>query len=133
MQIIVPIVLLMAFIGLGYEILFNPLGLLKQLFFMAGTIAVIFLLYRWYISRQYGTPFFPSKEGPSKGQMRKAKRTSTVQQTTYKRSSSLKGPNGRKASTRKPQARSPLKQRREGHNLTVIEGNKNKKKNRALF
>ncbi|WP_100404770.1 hypothetical protein [Bacillus solitudinis] len=129
MQIIFPIVLVMALIG----VVVNPLGLLRQLLFMTAIIAIIFFLYRLYISRRYGTSLFPKREGPTKAQLRKAKRTTTVQSSHLKRKSSLKGPNGRKASTRKPHSRSPLKTRREDHNLTVIEGKKNKKKSRAFF
>ncbi|WP_088104712.1 SA1362 family protein [Halalkalibacter urbisdiaboli] len=132
MQIIVPFVLIMAFIGLGYELFFNPLGFLKQLLFIAGFVAVVYLLYRWYLSRRYGTSLFPSRQGPTKAQIRKAKRTSTVSQPIFKRQPNVKGPNRRKAQTKRSHQRSPLK-RRDDHNLTVIEGKKNKKKNRAFF
>ncbi len=95
---------------------------------IVGFVAVIFLAYRWYMARKYGTPIFPTQTGPSRAQLKKAKKTSqkpspSTPATFKAKSSSLK-------EKRKP---SRPKTRREGHNLTVIEGKKNKKKKRALF
>ena len=80
MKYIIPAVMIFAFIGLGYELLFNPLGFLTRILMMIGFIAVIFLIYRWFMSRRYGTPLFSSQSGPSRAQLKKAKRTSTQRQ-----------------------------------------------------
>jgi hypothetical protein len=132
MKYIIPCVLLFAFIGLGYELLFNPLGFLTRILMMVGFIALIFVIYRWVMARRYGTPLFPSQSGPSRAQLRKAKRTSTQRQS----SSPTKVVFGNRKVTPVSSKKKPVsvvKKRREDHNLTVIEGKKNKKKNRAFF
>ncbi|WP_332697945.1 SA1362 family protein [Halalkalibacter lacteus] len=131
MKYIIPAVLVFAIIGLGYELLYNPLGFLTRILMMAGFIAVIFLVYRWFMARRYGTPLFPSQSGPNRAQLRKAKRTSTKRQTSPAKTAAFKPKSTNVVSAKKKPSRP--KRRREDHNLTVIEGKKNKKKNRAFF
>ncbi|WP_332632327.1 SA1362 family protein [Halalkalibacter flavus] len=131
MKYIIPVVLFFAFIGLGYELIFNPLGFLTRILMIVGFVAVIFLGYRWYMSRKYGTPLFPSQTGPSRAQLRKAKRTSTQRSSSPAPTAAFK-PRTTNMMTEKKKTSRP-KNRREGHNLTVIEGKKNKKKKRAFF
>jgi hypothetical protein len=131
MKYIIPAVLIFAFIGLGFELLYNPLGFLTRILVMVGFIAVIFLIYRWVMARRYGTPLFPSQSGPSRAQLRKAKRTSTKRQPSPIKTAAFKPKTPNVVSAKKKPVRP--KRRREDHNLTVIEGKKNKKKNRAFF
>ncbi len=98
---------------------------------MVGFIAVFFLIYRWFMARRYGTPLFPSQSGPSRAQLRKAKRTSLNRQSSPSKTAAFKPKTTNVVSAKKKPARP--KRRREDHNLTVIEGKKNKKKNRAFF
>ncbi|WP_227938501.1 SA1362 family protein [Alkalihalobacillus deserti] len=133
MKYIIPAVLIFAIIGLGYELLFNPLGFLTRILMMIGFIAVIFIIYRWFMARRYGTPLFPSQTGPSGAQLKKAKRTSTQRQASSPSGAVFKSKRVTAPQTKKKPIRSSTKQRREGHNLKVIEGKKQKKKSRAFF
>ncbi|GAE36326.1 SA1362 family protein [Halalkalibacter akibai] len=132
MKYIVPGVLVLAFIGLGYELIFNPLGFLTRILMIVGFVALFFLIYRWFMSRRYGTPLFPSQSGPSRAQLQKAKRTSTQRHTSASPTTVLR-PNKKITTVPKKRPVRVVKKRRENHNLTVIEGKKNKKKNRAFF
>ncbi|WP_052144769.1 SA1362 family protein [Halalkalibacter okhensis] len=132
MKYIIPAVLFFAFIGLGYELIFNPLGFLTRILMIVGFVAVIFLGYRWFMSRKYGTPLFPSQTGPSRAQLRKAKKTSTKRSSTPVPAPATFKPRTTNMMNEKKKTSRP-KNRRDGHNLTVIEGKKNKKKKRAFF
>ncbi|ARK31412.1 SA1362 family protein [Halalkalibacter krulwichiae] len=132
MKYMIPAVLFFAAIGLGYELIFNPLGFLTRILMIVGFIAVIFLIYRWFMARKYGVPLFPTQTGPSRAQLKKAKRTSTHRQASTPATATFKSKKPSTLSSKRKQVR-PVKKRREDHNLTVIEGKKNKKKNRAFF
>ncbi|KMK76980.1 SA1362 family protein [Alkalihalobacillus pseudalcaliphilus] len=132
-QFLVPAVVILAIVGLSHQIVTNPLGLLRTLLFIALFIVGIFVVYRLFMMKQYGTPFLPQRSGPSRKQLQKAKRTSTVN-----KSAPSKFPLRNVQSPTSHSKVAPLKkkkpvQRNRSHNLTVIEGKKNKKKNRALF
>ncbi|MDT8862512.1 hypothetical protein N0O92_20110 [Alkalihalobacillus sp. MEB130] len=131
MKYIIPVVVFFAFIGLGYELIFNPLGFLTRILMIVGFVAVIFLIYRWYMARKYGTSLFPSQTGPSRAQLQKAKRTSTKHSSSPSPTAVFKPKRSNPANEKKKNTRP--KTRREGHNLTVIEGKKSKKKKRAFF
>lgn len=132
MNYIIPAVMIFAIIGLGYELIFNPLGFLTRILMMIGFIAVIFLIYRWFMARRYGTPLFPTQSGPSRAQLKKAKRTSVKRTAPVPPASVFKGKKVTSVQTKKKPMRTGTK-RREGHHLKVIEGKKQKKKSRALF
>ncbi|MED1564099.1 SA1362 family protein, partial [Alkalihalobacillus alcalophilus] len=136
LQIAVPIIIVLAVIGLSHQIVTNPLGLLRTLLFIALFIGGIFLVYRLFMMRRYGTSFIPKKQGPTRKQLQKAKRTSTVQKNGSAKSSFRNSGRQTTNSTitpiKKKTTKSTANRKRE-HNLTVIEGKKNKKKNRALF
>ncbi|MEC2073817.1 SA1362 family protein [Alkalihalophilus marmarensis] len=134
MQMVVLAVVALAVIGLGYQMIYNPIGLLTRVLFIAGFVAVIFFLYRLYLAKRFGTPIMPKRQGPSRSQLKKAKRTSTVKKATPSRGPNFfKATNGTSAVKKKaPYPKSAIKKRAD-HNFTVIEGKKNKKKNRALF
>lgn len=136
MRYIIPVILIFAFVGLGFELLFNTLGFLTRILMIVGFIAVIFLIYRWVMAKRYGTSLFPQRSGPTRSQLRKAKRTSTKRANTSASSSATAPAFIQK---RKPnqavkhKSARPAKNRKEAHHLTVIEGKKSKKKSRAFF
>jgi hypothetical protein len=133
MQMIVLAVVALAVIGLGYQMIYNPIGLLTRVLFIAGFVAVIFFLYRLYLAKRFGTSIWPKPQGPSRSQLKKAKRTSTASRPTSPRNASFfRSTSGTAVKKKSPLPKSPIKKRPE-HNFTVIEGKKNKKKNRALF
>ncbi|MBP3952322.1 hypothetical protein [Bacillus suaedae] len=129
MKYVIPAVLILAVIGL----VLNPFDFLRQIVTIAVIAGIIFLIYRLYMSRKYGIPFLPSQSGPSRAQIRKAKRTSTQKVTQPPSKFRPRTSSGNSKSKKKSEPL--LKKRREDHQLTVIEGkkNKSKKKNRALF
>jgi hypothetical protein len=107
-------IFLLAVVGLGSYLFTNPAGLFKQLLFMAFLVAAILLIFRIWSNRSLG--------GRERNAFAKAARQSKLR---AKR---------RKAQTRaKSQLRKrPLRKRSTAH-LTVIEGKKSKKKDRAIF
>ncbi|WP_100373448.1 SA1362 family protein [Bacillus sp. FJAT-45037] len=132
MQMVVFAVIALAIFGLGHQMIYNPIGLITRVLFIAGFVAVIFFLYRLYLAKRFGTSIIPKRpQGPNRSQLRKAKRTSTVrqQQAPSNRPVFLK-PQTNQAK-KKPNSNKSAIKRRTDHNFTVIEGKKNKKKNRA--
>ena len=77
-----------------------------------------------------------SKEGPTRAQLKKAKRTSTVRSTGPGNRNKFK-PNSTSQMKRNQKPLKKIPKKRSGPNLTVIEGKKNKikpkKKNRASY
>ncbi|NEU29615.1 SoxR reducing system RseC family protein [bacterium LRH843] len=128
MKYIIPMVLILAVIGLGFELLTDPLGFVSSILISIGFIAVIYFVFKWVMAKRHGTSLFSSPPGPTRAQLQKAKRTSTKQRPAP---SPLNRGKEIRASKAK-YARSAIN-RKEGHHLTVIEGKKNKKKNRAFF
>lgn len=108
---IVLIVIAFAFWGVVHQLLNNPKALLVQIFIFAAVGAILFFLYRRFIAKKYGF-----------GKQTKVTRNNVV---PHRRSSNTT--TKRKSSTR------AIAKRRSAPNLTVIEGKKNKKRNRALF
>ncbi len=107
---------------------------------IVGFVAVIFLIYRWVMAKRYGTSLFPKRSGPTRAQLRKAKRTSTKRPSTGAPTSNTTAATspsfmhrGKKVRAVKSKSARPATNRKEAHHLTVIEGRKNKKKNRAFF
>ncbi|MED4080208.1 SA1362 family protein [Halalkalibacterium halodurans] len=130
-----PLVLLvigLAIVGFVTMLFTNPLGLLRQLIMVAVIAAIIYFVFRWIVSRRYGSPVKgQGANRPTAAQIRKAKRTSTVQK--QKEGKSFGMFSDRTPSSTKRKKSPALKRRDENPHLTVIEGKKNKKKNRALF
>lgn len=128
MKFIIPIVLIFAVVGLLLSLL-NPIALLQQLLWIVVIVGVIFLVYRLIMSRRYGIPLFPKRTGPTRSQIRKAKKTS--------RHHNRQNPTKRKSNVQPIRSKSKtepfIRKQRTDHNFKVIEGKKNKKKNRALF
>ncbi|WP_062048172.1 hypothetical protein [Bacillus sp. JCM 19034] len=123
MKFVLPVVLVFAVIGL----LFNPIALLQQLLWIVVIVGLIFLVYRFVMSKRYGIPLFPKRTGPTRSQIRKAKKTSRHHNRPTKRNTNIQPINT------KSKTESLIRKKRTDHNFKVIEGKKNKKKNRALF
>lgn len=107
-------IFLLAVVGLGSYLFTNPAGLLKQLVFMVIGVAAILLIFRLWSNR--------SQSGRERNAFAKAARQSKL-----------------RAKRRKVQTKAkshlrnrPLRKRSTAH-LTVIEGKKSKKKDRAIF
>ncbi|MDQ0208981.1 SA1362 family protein [Alkalicoccobacillus murimartini] len=135
-QIAFPTLIILALIGFITSIINDPLQVLRSILIFAGIAAAIFFIYRFYMSRKYGVPIFHSNEGPTRAQLKKAKRTSTVRSAGPVNHSKLK-PATTKQMKRNQKPFKKVASRRSGPQLTVIEGKKNKfkskKKNRASF
>ncbi len=117
-------ILILAFLGLTYELLSNPVGLITRILVGIGIVAVLFLIYRLITEkrRTYSSQY----QHPTRAQLAKAKRTSSMN----RKPSSLSAHKS-KSTRNKPLNRALT--RKDPPHLTVIEGKKNKKKSRALF
>ncbi|MBS4176369.1 SA1362 family protein [Lederbergia citrea] len=109
---IVGIVSILALIGLGSFMFNNPAGLFKQLLFMGIAVAAFYVIYRIWMSKRPG--------GNDRRSFAKAAKLS-------KRRNRRAGENVRNHALKKP-----LRKKSAAH-LTVIEGKKSKKKDRAIF
>lgn len=107
-------IFLFAVVGLGSYLFTNPTGLLKQLFLIGITVAAILLIFRLWSNR--------SHSGRERNAFAKAARQSKIR--AKRRKSHVKA----KSHLRNR----PLRKRSTAH-LTVIEGKKSKKKDRAIF
>ncbi|MFC5713331.1 SA1362 family protein [Thalassorhabdus alkalitolerans] len=116
----------LAALGLGYQLITNPLGLLTYLLVGAAVaVGIYFLFTRVILKRmsmnQYQAQARPSAYGGKSAAGAKGKGAPNNRPTPIKQKSQKKRP-----------ARA-VNKRRNDHNLKVIEGKKNRKKNRALF
>lgn len=116
-NIFVFTLILLAIVGLFTSLFGNPLGLVKQLLVTAAVIGIIYFIYRrWFSGRRAGN--------------------SNEQRAFLKAAKQSKKRHKRKSSSR-PQVSNAQKKRsirkKSNANLTVIEGKKNKKNNRASF
>ncbi|MFC7370432.1 SA1362 family protein [Fictibacillus iocasae] len=111
-------IIILAVIGFLYQLVSSPQELFTTLAITAGIIAVLYFL----IKR-----FSPGSSAPDSGKYQKAVRQSK------KRYGSQPTPVKKPSLLSSKQKSSSSKKRKREHNLTVIEGKKNKKKNRASF
>ncbi|ONK23678.1 hypothetical protein BLX87_09605 [Bacillus sp. VT-16-64] len=107
-------IFLLAVVGLGSYLFTNPAGLFRQLFIIAITVAIVLLIFRLVSNR------LPSRR--ERNAFAKAARQSKLR--AKRRKSQMKA----KSHLRNR----PLRRRSTAH-LTVIEGKKSKKKDRAIF
>ncbi len=113
-------VLVLSIIGLFYRLLTEPAALFQQLLFMVVFVAIIFFIFKKFLAHKLSTGAYASSHHP---QARKVspKASSGTNVIPHKKKKESKKFNR------------PLTKKRTDVNLTVIEGKKNKKKNRALF
>jgi len=113
-------VLGLSIIGLFYRLYTDPVGLMSQILFMIVFVAIIFFLMKKFLAPKMNSGAYYTAQHQQ--QKRKTTRgTSESNVVPHKKKKELK------KMTR------PLVKKRTEVNLTVIEGKKNKKKNRALF
>lgn len=106
------IVIAFAFWGFVHQLLNNPKALFMQILIFAAVGGILFYLYRRFMAKRFGAskPVKPVKNNV----------------VPHRRSNST-------ATTKRKASARSLAKRRSAPNLTVIEGKKNKKRNRALF
>ncbi|WP_243290215.1 SA1362 family protein [Bacillus sp. FJAT-47783] len=107
----------LALFGFGYKLFVNPGELISQLFIWAVVIGVIYFIYR-AVMRSRSNNEYSAYLKAAKKSKRKYKSQATVSQL--------------KKAKKQPRTHLPKRKRDHTH-LTVIEGKKSKKKNRALF
>lgn len=108
---VIWVIIVLAVIGLGSQLIFSPQKLITQLL-MVGVIVALF----YFIFQR----FRPGENGKYKKAVKQSKRKYSQSAAPIKKS----------LTSNKP---APFKKRKKEHHLTVIEGKKNKKKNRASF
>ena len=123
---LVPFTLILAVIGFVHALVTNPASIFRTFFFAALVIASVYLIYRWFFHKQTETHYSRYQRAAKQS----IKRQKQKQKFRYRTSPHLKLVKSGKFKTGKPGLQSKQK---KAHNFTVIEGKKNKKKNRALF
>lgn len=107
----------LAILGLGFQLITNPLNLFKSILFIVALSAIIFGLFYFLFFRQR----YASNE------MKKYKQAVKQSQRKYKTNSE------RPPLTKRPSQIMQRKRRRRHPHLRVIHGKKSKKRNRANF
>lgn len=129
-NIVVMILLGLGALGFVYTLITNPGSLLMQAGMIFLFIGIIYLLYRFVISRRMGGKDQSAYLRAAKLSKRRFKAGSQRKSQITKIGN--KKPSG--ASSKKSNVSSIYKKRKNNTtHLTVIEGKKGKKKNRALF
>lgn len=113
-------VLGLSIIGLFYRLYKDPIGLISQVLLTVAIVAIIFFLTKKFLAHKFGS------DANYSSQYQQAKR-----KNSRRTLESNVVPHKRKKDSKK--LARPLMKKRTGVNLTVIEGKKTKKKNRALF
>ncbi|MBB2482150.1 MULTISPECIES: SA1362 family protein [Heyndrickxia] len=111
---LIGVIFLLAVIGFGTKLFINPASLFRQILFSVLVIAAIFFIYRIWIG----------KKSNAKEQRNFIKAARKSKRRLKKRQSSGK---------QTLQARKKPIRKKSDVQLTVIEGKKGKKKNRAIF
>ncbi|PKR86045.1 SA1362 family protein [Heyndrickxia camelliae] len=111
---LIGVIFLLAIIGFGTLLLTNPASLIKQVILTVLVLAAIFFIYR----------LWSSKKSNAKEQRSFIKAARKSKKRLKKRQASGKSP---------VQARKKPIRKKSDVQLTVIEGKKGKKKNRAIF
>ncbi|RXI99501.1 hypothetical protein DS745_14885 [Anaerobacillus alkaliphilus] len=112
-------VLGLSIIGLFYRLYTEPVALFQQALFMVVFVAIIFFLVKRFLAPKFSSGNYYSSQPQTKRMTYKASPSSNV--IPHKKKKDVKKFNR------------PLVKKRTDVTLTVIEGKKNKKKNRALF
>ncbi len=119
---IVMVVILLGFIGFVTTLVSDPLWLLKQIAIYAAIAGFIYLIYRMVSKRKLG------KEHSS--YLKAAKQSKRRFDDRSNRSSNIRNISQAKKAKK---ASAIKKKKQQPSHLTVIEGKKGKKKNRAFF
>lgn len=112
-------VLGLSIIGLFYRLYTEPVALFQQALFMIVFVAIIFFLVKKFLAHKFSSGnYYSSQPQPKKINYKASAKSNVI-------------PHKQKKDTKKFSR--PLVKKRADVTLTVIEGKKNKKKNRALF
>lgn len=116
-KILLPLFLILAVIGI-----FNNISGFFSVIGMTVTVGLLFYLgYRFYLSKRYRIPMFSkSKNGPTRAQMKKAKRTSTVSSSPKSKPQNF--PKNNRQSELNQKRLKKVPKRRSAPHLKVIEG-----------
>lgn len=118
---IVLAIILLGAIGLITTLVTNPMWLLKQIAIYAAIAGVIYLIYRLFFKKKMGTEYSSYAKAAKRSKRRFNERNNRV--STIRNISQAK----------KVTKTSAIKKKKQPSHLTVIEGKKGKKKNRAFF
>ncbi|MCX8001532.1 MAG: hypothetical protein N2661_03015 [Anoxybacillus mongoliensis] len=102
---LITLLIVFAIFGFSYRLWNDPIQLLKQIFFIIFIVAVFYGIYKWVQRQRFGQSY----------------------QRAVKQSKKKTKP------TSKKQPRPTALKKKHATHLTVIEGKKGKKKNRASF
>ncbi|SDH50617.1 hypothetical protein SAMN05192534_106131 [Alteribacillus persepolensis] len=118
----------LAALGFGYQLITNPLGLLTYLAVGAAVAVGMYFLFTKVILKRMAMSQYrqSARPGPS------PKKPSFQNKNLNTKANKHKPQRSRQSPLKKRTSR-PIAKKRTDHNLTVIEGKKNRKKNRALF
>jgi len=108
---LVGFIIVIAIIGLGSYIFNNPVGLFKQLFIIGLVASAIYFVYRFWVRNK-------PERNESRNYAKAARLSKRRKRVSQQASSQMR--------------KKPMRKRSAAH-LTVIEGKKNKKKDRAIF
>lgn len=114
----------LALFGFGYKLFVEPSQLIGQLIVWSIVIGVIFLIYQLVMKNKVNNEYSAFVKAAKKSKKRYKNKS------THLSSNRL---NGVKKINGKTTKSAISKKRRDHTHLTVIEGKKNKRKNRALF
>ncbi|MFZ4452126.1 SA1362 family protein [Salibacterium aidingense] len=115
----------LAVLGLGYQLVTNPLGLLTYLLVGAAVAVGLYFLFTRVIMKRTSMNQYQKAAGPRAANGKAGSPHKKYQKAAKQQQAKMKA--DKKRSPRS------VSKRRNDHNLTVIEGKKNRKKNRALF
>lgn len=124
-RIIVPVLITFAVIGFAVVLITDPLKLLRTIVIAGIFLAVFYLIYKFLFQKN-------TAKTDSKYQ-RAAKQSRKLQQQRSKNRQKPSHLKVIKASKKHLSEKRSTNKKNRSHNLTVIDGKKTKKKNRALF
>lgn len=126
-RFVVPALVLFAVIGFASFLINEPLRLLRTIALYAIIIGGVYLIYRMFFRDKV-------RGAADSNYQRAVKQSAKRQKQKQKQKVRTKAPHLKVIDSNKLKPRKPaLLKKNEKHNFTVIEGKKNKKKNRALF
>jgi uncharacterized membrane protein YfcA len=113
--------LLLGGVGFAHTLINQPVDMFRQLLYIALFIAAIYVIYQFIIRRRMGKEHSSYLRAVNQSKKLHGERDKKSLTKTVRAKSNKKG------------ARPSLQKRRKTTHLTVIEGKKGKKKNRAFF
>ncbi|MGY4690254.1 SA1362 family protein [Salibacterium sp. K-3] len=114
----------LAVLGLGYQLVTNPIGVLTYILVGTAVAVGLYFLFTRVIMKRVSLNQYQKAAGPKASSGRPVSSDKKYQKAARQQAKNKTGP--------KRPPRTGAK-RKNDHNLTVIEGRKNRKKNRALF